>query len=126
MSKGEVGQGVKATPDPTMVERLFPVGPVEQSHQFSVAPTVPVPRLSTPIAMLLQLLKCALICRWYRWYKGGISVSECWTADDISPARVAYTRSKSPNQLIVVAGCELRRGLEGFSALADFALFAKH
>ncbi len=54
---GSNSQGVVLTPLPTTLLQCEP-GPETQFHQFSVALTVPAPRLSTPMLLPLKSLKC--------------------------------------------------------------------
>jgi len=55
---GCVSQGVKETPGPSTVVHPPAPGPLGHPHQFSVASTVPVPMLSTPISPQSKLFRC--------------------------------------------------------------------
>ena len=55
---GCLSQGVKETPVPSTVVASSVPGPPGDPHQFSVASTVPVPMLSTPIFSPSKSLRC--------------------------------------------------------------------
>src|ERR1700733_8906481 len=67
---GNNSQGVKTTLGPVMDAHLLLNGPSAQPHQFWTASTVPVPRLSTPIALLLKSF------RWtFNWPEGALKAT---------------------------------------------------
>src|ERR1035437_2739484 len=58
---GRLSQGLVVTPVPFAVAQDFAPAPFGQFHQFSVASTLPLPRLSIPIP-LVKSLKWASSC----------------------------------------------------------------
>jgi hypothetical protein len=56
---------MKVTPEPLIVAQLSFPGPAAHPHQFSVALTVPLPRLFTSILWALKLL---------RWRSSGVLI----------------------------------------------------
>ena len=67
---GKRSQGVNTTLGPVMDAHLLLNGPSAQPHQFWIASTVPVPRLSTPTALLLKSF------RWtFTWPDGALKAT---------------------------------------------------